>query len=81
MSSPALLHGGLQFLPAAASSIDTLADIVATTFGPAGHDKMCVDAVGGVLMTSSGHVVLKHIGAQDPGQTEPGDTSSAQLIH
>jgi archaeal chaperonin len=44
-----------------------IADIVKTTLGPRGMDKMLVDGMGDVTITNDGATILKEIDVQHPG--------------
>ena len=44
-----------------------IANIVKTTLGPRGMDKMLVDGMGDVTITNDGATILKEIDVQHPG--------------
>ena len=68
-----------------------IADIVHTSLGPKGMDKMLVDSLGDVTITNDGATILKEIDAQHPAakmmveisktiDTEVGDGTTSSVI-
>jgi len=50
-----------SFLSNASATAASLASLVRSAFGPGGRDKLCVSAVGHVLLTCSGEAILRHM--------------------
>ena len=68
-----------------------VADIVKSSLGPRGLDKMLVDSLGDVTITNDGATILKEIDAQHPAakmmieisktiDTEVGDVTTSSVI-
>ena len=61
----------------------TVAEIVRTSLGPRGMDKMLVDSLGDVTITNDGATILKEIDVQHPAakmMVEVGDAISVPLL-
>src|ERR1700694_1342813 len=66
------------------SAAKLIAEIVKTSLGPRGMDKMLVDSLGDVTITNDGATMLKEIDFQHPAEKNPGgalkDTTLVQGI-
>ena len=49
-----------------------VANIVKSSLGPVGLDKMIVDEVGDVIVTNDGATILKRLGRRAPGRAHAG---------
>jgi len=79
--SRAHLHLRLWFSFFAVMAVQAVANIVKTSLGPVGLDKMLVDDIGDVTITNDGATILKLLEVEHPAAKVNTTTTSPWLIN